>query len=68
MEKFKNLSDQEVYIIKRAMINASYSMFIENKNIYSDLQKAYDILLNEIASEDSLRISSETSYEHFTKG
>lgn len=68
MEKFKKLSDQEVYIIKRAMINASYSMFVENKDIYSDLQKVYDILLNEIVSEDGLRTSRESSYEYFTKG
>lgn len=57
MDKFANLTDIEVYVLKRAMIESAYNF--HNLDVYSsdkDFMKCAQRLLNELCDEDGKRM------------
>lgn len=58
MEKFERLTNDEVYILKRAMIESAAEIFMI-KVYDKPFHDAFTILLNEIIEEDSKRMREE---------
>ena len=59
MSRFKNFTDEEIYVIKHAFMEAGFEFNLDNYS--EDLINLYNKLYNEITKEDADRLYSEDS-------
>jgi hypothetical protein len=63
--RWEGFSDEEVYMLKRSLMEASWNIHMENPKKYHESQKKiHTDLMNELSSEDSTRLYAATLGEN----